>query len=555
MDQDTPGDQSPNAKNLGGRPSAPAAPFGDLATTHEMLAAIVESSDDAIVSKDLTGTIMSWNKGAERVFGYTAKEAVGRSITMLLPHGRLQEEATILATLVRGERIDHFETERIAKDGRRIQISLSVSPIKDRSGRIIGGAKIARDISLRRELERERERALAQEHRGRTMAEAANRAKDSFIAMVSHELRSPLSSVLSWVRMLRMKVLDETKSARALETIERSARVQAQLVDDLLDISRIAAGKLRLEVRSVDLVPVIEQAVEVVRPAAVAKGTRLETLLDTETGPISGDPARLQQVVWNLLSNAVKFTPRGGRIQITLERVNSHVEIAVSDTGQGISAEFLPHLFERFQQADTGASRRQGGLGLGLAIVRHIVELHGGTVFAESAGEGHGATFTVKLPRTIVHTAGEVERQHPTLGPLPEPPDFPSLHALRVLVVDDEPDSNEVVTTVLGAAGAEVRAATSATEGIDHIKEWRPHVIVSDIGMPNEDGYIFIAKVHALPGETARIPTVALTAYATTDDRARIFSAGFKAHVVKPIDPVELVMVVANITRRPNRQT
>jgi PAS domain S-box-containing protein len=375
---------------------------------------------------------MSWNKGAARIFGYAAEEAIGRPITMLLPPDRFQEEATILATLVRGERDDHFETERLTKDRRRIHISLSVSPIRNRTGRVIGGAKIARDISLRRQLEREREQALAQERNARTLAEAANRAKDTFLAMVSHELRSPLSPILSWSRMLRMKALDEAQSARALETIERSARAQAQLIDDLLDISRIVVGKLRLEVGPVSLVSVIEQAVEVARPAADAKQIRLHTVLDTETGAISGDPTRLQQVVWNLLSNAVKFTPKGGRVQITLERVNSHVEIAISDTGQGVSAEFLSHLFERFEQAGTGTTRSHGGLGLGLAIVRHIVELHGGTVVAESGGEGHGATFTVKLPRTIfARTAGESERRHPTLGPLREAKGFPSLGGIR----------------------------------------------------------------------------------------------------------------------------
>src|SRR5262245_10623144 len=521
-----------------------------------MLAAIVESSDDAIISKDLNGTITSWNRGAERIFGYTAEEAVGRPITMLLPHERLPEETRILATLVRGERIDHFETERITKSGRRIPISLSVSPIKDQSGRVIGGAKIARDISLRRQLERQREQDLAQEQHGRSLAEAANRAKDAFLAMVSHELRSPLSPILSWTRMLRMKALDEAKSERALETIERSARAQAQLIDDLLDISRIAAGKLRLEVRSVDLAAVIEEAVEVVRPAADAKQIRLQTVLDTDTGTISGDPGRLQQVVWNLLSNAVKFTPRGGWVQIMLECVDSHVEIAVSDTGQGVSPEFLSHLFERFEQAETGTTRSRGGLGLGLAIVRHIVELHGGTVFAESAGEGQGSTFTVKLPRTIfMRTAGEAEHRHQTLGPPPEPANFSSLRDLRVLVVDDEPDSNEVVSTVLGAAGADVRAAASAAAALEHLEQWTPDVIVSDIGMPNEDGYLFAAKLHALPADTSHIPCVALTAYTSTDDRVRIFAAGFKAHVVKPIDPVELVAVVADVARRPDRQT
>ena len=538
------------ASDLPSGPGAIAVPSGDDPPVglDEMFAALVESSDDAIVSKDLHGTIMSWNKAAERIFGYTAEEAISRPITMLLPVDRLQEEATILATLVRGERIDHFETERIRKDGRRIAISLSVSPIKDRTGRIVGGAKIARDITRRKQLEQEREQALARERHARGLAESANRAKDAFLAIVSHELRSPLSPILAWARMLRMKTLDERNSTRALEVIERAALAQAQLIDDLLDVSRIASGKLRLEVRPVDLGAVVEQATDIVRPAADAKGIRLEKVLDTETGKIVGDPTRLQQVMWNLLSNAVKFTPKNGRVQIALERVNSHVEIAVSDTGQGMSADFLPQVFERFQQAETGSARSHGGLGLGLSIVRHIVELHGGSVFVESAGVGKGSTFTVKLPRMIfARTAGEAERRHPTLGELPEPTAFRSLHDVRVLVVDDEPDSNEVVSTILASAGAEVRVAASAADGLRELQHWRPHVIVSDIGMPGEDGYAFIAKVRAQSTTIGRIPVVALTAYASGEDRVRIFSAGFKAHVVKPTEPAELVAVVANV--------
>ena len=526
--------------------------FGsDPAPLHAFLAAIVESSDDAIVSKDLTGTIMSWNEGAERVFGYTAEEAVGRPITMLLPPERLEEETMIIRTLSAGERIDHFETERVRKDGQRIQISLSVSPIKDPSGRVIGGAKIARDISIRYQLERQREEAFTLERQARVAAEAANQAKDAFLAMVSHELRSPLSPILAWARMLRMKALNEEKSAVALETIERNARAQAQLIDDLLDISRIVAGKLRLEVRPVDLAAVIQQAIEVVKPAADAKQIHLYTVLDTEVGTLSGDPARLQQVVWNLLSNAVKFTPKGGRVELALERVNSHIEIAVSDTGAGIAPEFVPHLFERFEQGDTGTTRRQGGLGLGLAIVRNIVELHGGRVFAESPGEGKGATFTVRLPRMIFErTAGETERRHPTAPrSLAEanPTGLPSLAEIRVLVVDDEPDSNDVVTTILAAAGAEVRVAPTADIALEQLTSWPPDIIVSDIGMPLVDGYMFLAKLRAMPGAQSRIPAVALTAYATTDDRVRIFRAGFRAHVVKPVDPMELVVVVANV--------
>src|SRR5581483_11199343 len=451
---------------------APGAPFGDgVAGVQEMLAAIVASSDDAIVSKNLDGIIMSWNAGAERLFGYTVAEAIGRPILMLLPPDRVQEETDILATLVRGERIDHFETERLRKDGQRIDVSLSVSPLKDARGRIVGGAKIARDITARKRLDVEREELLAKERAARSAAEAANRAKDAFLATISHELRSPLSPILAWARMLRTSALDPDKTQRAIETIERNARAQAQLIDDLLDISRIVSGKLRLQVAPVDLVKVIEAAIEVVQPAADAKGIRLQPLLDSDTGPVAGDPARLQQVVWNLLSNAIKFTPRGGRVQATLERVNSHVEIAVSDTGQGISSEFLPHLFERFQQADTGTTRMHGGLGLGLAIVRHIVELHGGTVVAESPGEGAGATFTVKLPRMIfARTAGDAERRHPTVAATrDERPLRPlaDLAGVRVLVVDDEPDSNDVVSSALTACGAEVRVAGSAAQGLE----------------------------------------------------------------------------------------
>jgi PAS domain S-box-containing protein len=516
-----------------------------------VLAAIVESSDDAIVGKDLNGTIMTWNAGAERVFGYKAEEVTGLPITILIPPERLDEEAHILATLRRGERIDHFETERVRKDGRRIHISLSASPIRNARGEVVGVAKIARDITARKQLEVERQGLLAKEQAARTLAEATSRAKDAFLAMISHELRSPLSPILAWARLLRQGMLDDEKTQRALEAIERSAVSQAHLIDDLLDISRIVAGKLRLQVRPVQLTEVIESAIEIVRPAAEAKRIRLQTVLDTETGLITGDPERLQQVLWNLLSNAIKFTPKGGRVQLTLERVNSHVEIAVSDTGQGIPAEFLPYVFERFQQAETGSARRYGGLGLGLAIVRHIVELHGGTVVTESPGEGQGATFTVKLPRMIfARTAGELERRHPTVGVLSEGKDYPPLRGLRVLVVDDEPDSNEVVSAVLASCGAEIRVAGSAAGGLDELRHWKPDVLVSDIGMPGEDGYAFLGKVRALGGETGRIPAIALTAYATTEDRVRIFSAGFQVHIAKPIEPAELVTVVASAARR-----
>ena len=383
----------------------------------------------------------------------------------------------------------------------------------------------------------------------RATAEVANRAKDAFLGTVSHELRTPLSPILLWARMLRQGTLDEETRRRALETIERSAKSQAQIIEDLLDVSRIIAGKMRIEVRPVHLARVIEAAVEVVRPAAEAKGVRLQTVLDTEVGAVSGDPDRLQQVVWNLLSNAIKFTPKGGGVQVVLERVNSHVEIAVSDTGEGISPAFLPHVFERFQQANSSPSRLHSGLGLGLAIVRHIVELHGGSVRAGSPEEGRGAVVTVTLPLMLARTAGQTERRHPTASVPANGPQYPALDGVRVLVVDDEPDSNEVVGTLLSSCGAEVRVAASAALAREELTRWTADLLVSDVGMPGEDGYAFIATLRAQEGKSAQVPALALTAYASREDRIRLLSAGFQAHLAKPIDPAELVTVVATLAR------
>jgi PAS domain S-box-containing protein len=514
------------------------------------LGALVESSDDAIASKTLDGVVTSWNAAAERLFGWTASEMIGQPIARLLPPERLDDLKPILAAIRRGERVEHFETERVRKDGQRIQVSLTVSPIRDAEGRIIGASKIARDVTERKRAEREREALLAETERARNDAEAASRAKDAFLATISHELRTPLSPILAWARLLRIgKALDEEKSARAIEAIERCAKTQAQLIEDLLDVSRIVAGRLRLDVRPVDLAPVVQAAVDVVRPAAEAKGVRLHVVVDPNAGRVSGDPQRLQQVVWNLLSNAVKFTPKGGQVQVVLERVNSYVEVAVSDTGQGIAADFLPHVFERFQQADRGPSRTHGGLGLGLAIVRHIAELHGGTVHAESPGPGQGAVFTLKLPLIVLaRTAGEHERRHPRAPDEATSDTLASLAGLRVLVVDDDPDSNEVVRLLLAGQGAEVEVAASAAQALDILGRWRPDVLVSDIGMPGEDGYGLIRNVRSRDGDKPqRLPAVALTAYATVDDRVRLLSAGFQAHVTKPLDPAELVAVVASV--------
>jgi PAS domain S-box-containing protein len=512
------------------------------------LAAIVASSDDAIVGKTLDGVITTWNAGAVRMFGYLPEEAVGRSITILLPPERLAEEQTIVATLLRGDRIEHFETERVTKDGRRLQVSLSVSPIRDGHGRIVGAAKIARDVTLRHTLERERDDLLARERIAREEAEASNRAKDAFLATISHELRTPLSPILTWTQLLRQGRLDPEKSERALSAIERSARSQAQLIDDLLDVSRIVSGKMRIQVRPIDLIAVIHAAAEVVRPAAAAKRIDLRLDLDPQAASMIGDPERLQQIVWNLLSNGIKFTPAAGRVDIILRSIEGQIEISVSDTGEGFHPDFRPFIFDRFRQAEVGTTRAHGGLGLGLAIVRHLVELHGGTVEAESAGKGAGATFTVRLPhRTAARREdGPLGRKQ---GDVADPTPFPSLDAVRILVVDDEPDSLDVVGTLLDSCGADIRLATSAADALEVLRTWTPDLVVTDIGMPGTDGYALLAAMQRREAQLGRIPAIALTAFATRDDHVRILAAGFQLHVTKPVDPIELVTGVANVAK------
>jgi signal transduction histidine kinase/ActR/RegA family two-component response regulator len=415
---------------------------------------------------------------------------------------------------------------------------------------------LAREALSKQALQQSEERlreALDSEREARALAEEASRLKDEFLATVSHELRTPLTAVLGWTHLLRGGRLDAQASAHALETVERNARSQNQLIEDLLDVSRIITGKLRLDVRAVAPADVIEAAVEAVLPAAEAKDIRLQKVLDTKAGSISGDPSRLQQVVWNLLSNAIKFTPRGGRVHVRLERVNSHIEISVSDTGDGIRAEFLPFVFDRFRQADGSTRRQHGGLGLGLSIVRHLVELHGGTVRVDSAGEGGGATFTVKLPLVPVYRrdAG-AERVHPAATDAHHPVEYPDkLDGLKVLVVDDEPDTLELIKELLSQCGAEVFTAASSAEALDLLRGVTPNVIVSDIGMPGEDGFEFIRKVRALPPERGgRIPAVALTAYARAEDRLRVLRSGYQMHVAKPVELAELVAIVSNVVGR-----
>ncbi len=697
--------------------------------------AIISSSDDAIVSKDLNGIVRSWNQSAERMFGYTAREMIGQSITVLFPPDRLDEEPKILEQLRHGQRVDHFETIRVCKDGRYIDVSVTISPIKDATGRIIGASKIARDITGRKQIEaalndervilellnktggviasqlelqtlvqsvtdagkeltgaqfgaffynvidkngesfllytlsgapreafekfglprntpvfeptfrgtgvlrspditkdprygtmqphrgmppghlpvrsylavpvvsrsgevigglffghsdtdvfteraerlvlgiasqaavaidnarlyervkqasEERETLLGAERGARAEAERASRLKDEFLATLSHELRTPLNAILGWAQVLRKTATADTDLAEGLDVIERNTRVQTQLIEDLLDMSRIISGKIRLDVQQVDVQDVVKAAVASVRHSADAKNIRMQVVLDPLAGPVRGDPARLQQCFWNLLTNAVKFTPKGGKVQVTLERVNSHLEVCVVDDGQGIKPEFLPHLFERFRQADASTTRHQGGLGLGLSIVKHLVELHGGLVRAKSAGEGKGSTFCIELPLMVVCADEPHPRVHPLAYTSSQVPfDYPSLAGVTVLAVDDEPDARHLIKRVLEDCGARVLLAASSEEALALLRENRPNMIISDIGMPQEDGYAFIRKVRGLSDEEGgNIPAAALTAFARAEDRTRALRAGFQTHVAKPVEPTELTAVVASLTSR-----
>jgi PAS domain S-box-containing protein len=648
------------------------------------LAAIVESSDDAIVSKTLDGIIISWNKGAQRVFGWTSDEVIGKPINIIIPPDRQHEEPTILQNLRRGERIDHFETIRQTKDGRLINISVTISPVRDASGRIIGASKIARDITEQKRIEQElrqakevaeqrqrelsdfienatvgihwvgadgivlwanqcelellgytkdeyighhiaefhvdqpviqdmlarltrgekllnyaarvrckdgsirhllvnscgrfengqfkntqcftrdvtelkiaeeeRTQLLERERSARLDAERASRLKDDFLATLSHELRTPLNAILGYAQLLRAGSMSQLDQTEAVEVIERNARMQTQIIEDLLDLSRIISGKIRLDVQRVDVASIVTAALDTVRPAAEMKGIKLINVLDPLVGPVKGDPGRLQQVVWNLLNNAIKFTPKGGQVQVAVERVNSHVEIVVSDTGEGIKPEFLPHVFERFMQEDSSRTRRHGGLGIGLSIVKQLVDLHGGSVRAKSPGLGQGSTFIVVLPLSVTNEDEQdlARRFHPKslLQPVGACESV-DLSGVRVLVVDDEPDARQLVALILQTCRAEVVTAGSVDEAIAVLQSARPHVLVSDIGMPDQDGYELIQRIRKLPAvDGGEVPAIALSAFARSEDRRRAMMAGFQMHVAKPVDAAELIAVVGSMAGR-----
>lgn len=628
------------------------------------LAAIVTSAESAIFGMTLDGVITSWNRAAERIFGYTHAEAVGQLNTLIIPADLAAEGSEILERLRRGETVSHYETERLARDGRRIPVSLSVSPITDANGQIIGISKIVRDITARKRTERElveresrfrlmadhapvlvwlsdtenrgiyfnrpwieftglpleqqlgegwlllihpddradagaycqhhferripftmefrlrhhsgeyrwvqdvgqplflpdgtfngyigscmdidarkrleeaREDAVQRESAARTAAEEASRLKDEFLAVVSHELRTPLNAILGWVQMLRKGPAPETMVRKAVDTIERNARMQVQLVEDLLDVSRIVTGQLALRIEPVDLAAVVEAAVEAVQPSAEAKEITLQLDLLDDDVSVTGDAGRLQQAVWNLLTNALKFTPKEGRIQIELRRTEEDGVVTVRDTGAGIPAEALPYIFDRFRQADSRITRAHGGLGIGLTIVEYVAQAHGGTVRAESPGPGGGATFTLTVPlgaSSATMSGGRgISRERPDLS------------NRVVLVVEDEADVRDLLRTILEGCGAAVMTTGSVAEALAAVRQSPPDLVIGDIGMPEQDGYDLIRAIRALP-HLARIPAIALTAYAGQRHRDAAFEAGYDAYLSKPADADTICRTIVDL--------
>jgi PAS domain S-box-containing protein len=512
----------------------------------------LDSIGDAVIVADAEGQVRFLNGAAAALTGWPPMDAVDRPLSDVF---RIVDDATrrpIESPVDRAVRHGAVvglanHTLLLARDGTERPIDDSAAPIRDPAGAVIGAVLVFRDVTDRRRAESERARLLAAERAARADAETASRAKDEFLATLSHELRTPLTAIVGWVRLLRTVALDPPTTARALETIERNAKLQAQLVDDLLDISRIITGQLHLDVRPVNLVSVVQEVAESLRPAIDAKGLGLSTSLDPEAAIAWGDTARLQQAVWNLVSNAVKFTPEGGEVTVSLTRDPAGVTLQVRDTGIGIAREFLPHVFERFSQADPTRTRQHGGLGLGLAIVRHLVELHGGTVRADSPGVGGGATFTIVLP------APELQASGPSTAVAASGLIQPAmLRDVRLLVVEDEVDARDLLTTALGQCGAAVTAVGSAAEALDVLETVQPDVLVSDIAMPGVDGHQFLRELRGRPPERGgSVPAVALTAHAGPEDRRRAMDAGFQAHLRKPVDPAELAEVIRRLTGRP----
>jgi signal transduction histidine kinase len=513
-----------------------------LAESLALMRATLEASTDGILAVDSSGHVTHYNERYLDMWRLPRGAGTGGT-HVAIARGSASKLKAPEAFVARIEEIYATappETEDVLDlaDGRVVERFSRVQIIE---GKAVGRVWTFRDITQRRQAEEALARLYDSERAARAEAERMGALKDEFLATLSHELRTPLGAILGWAQVLRRRVVSQHELHEALDIIERNARVQTQLIEDLLDMSRITSGKVRLDAQPVAPASFIEAAIETVRPAAEAKGIRLEKILDPLAGPVSGDPHRLQQVVWNLLSNAIKFTPKEGKVQVVLERVNSHVEISVADSGIGIKPEFIGHVFERFRQADAG---------LGRSIVRSLVELHGGTVAVHSDGEGRGSTFTVHLPVSAVHRPSG-ERLHPAAAPVSSAFLPTDLTGLNILVVDDQADALHLLSRVLGECGARVFTAQSASDALAIVAKDRLDMLVSDIGMPGMDGYELLKRVRALGADRGnRIAAIALTAFARTEDRTRALRAGFLAHVSKPVDPSELVATIATVAGR-----
>jgi len=516
-----------------------------LRDTEERLRATFENAPLGIAETSPEGVLLRVNEGFCRIVGYARHELEGGMFQAITHRDDLARNLDLFRRLLAGE-IPHYEMEKryVRRDGQVVWAQLFGALVRDRDGTPAYGVSVIQDISERKRAEGEREALLEREQEARRQAEEASRLKDEFLATVSHELRTPLNAIVGWSAVARMHPSEPGMIARALETIERNARAQKQLIEDLLDVSRIITGKLKLEIAAVDVRAVVDAALETVKPAAEAKRLRMAVDVDADVPVIAADFTRLQQVVWNLLANAVKFTPNGGRVEVRVRCTGEEIELCVADSGQGIDPRFLPYVFDRFRQQDGSITRRHGGLGLGLAIVRHIAELHGGRASASSAGNGQGALFHVLLPaarppasEAPVPVSGEDERG--------------MLDGLSLLVVEDERDSLEMLGDLLSGYGAQVTLADSASRALEHLQNRHFDLLLSDIGMPQMDGYAFMREVRRREaGSGRRTPAVALTAYGRAEDRIRALAAGYHNHVTKPVEAEELALVVARSVAR-----
>ena len=523
-----------------------------LRRSEEDLRALADSIPQLAWMADPNGHIFWYNRGWYEYTGTTLEEMAGWGWQKVHDPEFLPLVVERWTASIESRQPFDMEFPLRGADGAFQWFLTRVNPVFDAQGEVVRWFGTNTNVDRVKRAEADRERLLASEKEARERAERETQMKDEFLATVSHELRTPLNAVLGWATILRETQAPE-EVAEGLAVIERNARAQAEIIEDLMDMNRIISGKVRLDVQRVDLVPIIEAAIESVKPMATARQIRLTSVLDPHVGQVSADPGRLQQVLWNLLTNGVKFTPKGGRLHVALGRVNSHLEISVSDTGEGITAEFLPHVFDRFRQADGTITRRHRGLGLGLAIVKNLVELHGGTASVESAGLNQGSTFYVCLPAAVATLPPDPDRRHPrTALPRELPGEHPDLTGLEILVVDDEPDARELINRLLSRCGATVETAGSGADALQSIAKKKPHVLIMDIGMPDEDGYSVIQKVRQLPhAHGGNVPAIALTAFARLEDRRRAILSGFQMHMSKPVEPSELIAIVASLGSAP----